>query len=121
MKISSDNNMMLSPAQSGNMDVAAARMARLEKQASKDPVQVKKAAQEFEAVFISQMLDHMFAGVGTNEVFGGGQAEDIYRSMMIDEYGKLMAKNGGIGVADQVTRQLLQTQEVKKDYGPKIS
>jgi Rod binding domain-containing protein len=33
--------------------------------------------------------------------------------MMIDEYGKLMSKSGGIGIADHVTRQLLQEQEVK--------
>ncbi len=118
MQIRSDSDArMLSAERSGSMDVAAERIARLQKQGTQDPKQVKKAAQEFEAVFISQMLDHMFAGVGTNEIFGGGQAEDVYRSMMIDEYGKLMAKNGGIGVADQVTRQLLQNQEVKKHYG----
>jgi peptidoglycan hydrolase FlgJ len=74
---------------------------------------IKEAAQEFEAVFISQMLEHMFGGVKTNELFGGGQSEDIYRSMMIDEYGKLIAKSGGVGIADQVTRQLLQEQDVK--------
>ena len=115
MKLGGESDMFaLSPARSGNIDVAADRIARLQKQASNDPVQVKKAAQEFESVFISQMLEHMFAGVGTNEMFGGGEAEDIYRSMMVDEYGKLMAKSGGVGIADQVTRQLLHTQEGKK-------
>jgi peptidoglycan hydrolase FlgJ len=106
--------MMLPPERSGNMEAAAGHMARLQKQAAKDPVQIKKAAQEFESVFISQMLGHMFVSVGNDEMFGGGEAEDIYRSMMIDEYGKLMAKSGGIGIADQVTRELLQNQEVKK-------
>lgn len=72
---------------------------------------IRAAAEEFEAVFISQMLGHMFAGEETNPLFGGGFAEDIYKSMMVDEYGKLMSKNGGIGVADHVVRQLMGQQE----------
>lgn len=74
---------------------------------------IDAAAQDFEAVFISQMLEHMFDGVQTNEIFGGGEAEDIYRSMMIDEYGKIMSKAGGIGLADHVKRQLLTLQEME--------
>jgi Rod binding domain-containing protein len=31
--------------------------------------------------------------------------------MMVQEYGKIMAKAGGIGVADHVARQMLQLQE----------
>lgn len=78
---------------------------------------IRKAAQEFEAMFISQMLEHMFAGVETDPMFGGGEAEDIYRSMLVDEYGKLMAKSGGIGVADHVMRQLLESQEAASARG----
>ena len=32
-------------------------------------------------------------------------------SMMIDQYGQAMAKNGGIGIADAVERELLKMQE----------
>ena len=71
--------------------------------------QARKAAEEFEAMFIGQMLTHMFAGIETNEMFGGGHGEDVYRSMMIDEYGKLMSKAGGIGIADHVTKTLLDS------------
>jgi peptidoglycan hydrolase FlgJ len=95
------------------MESASERMARLNNAKKPDMTQLKAAAQEFESVFMSQMLEHMFSGTETNEMFGGGQAEDIYRSMMIDEYGKLMAKRGGIGIADHVTWQLLQEQGVK--------
>lgn len=71
----------------------------------------KEAVQDFEAFFISQMFEHMYATVPVNETFGGGNAEKIYRSMMIDEYGKMMAKAGGIGITDQIMAQLLQQQE----------
>ncbi len=71
---------------------------------------VKQAAQEFEAVFLGQMLRHMYEGIEVDEVFGGGYAEEVFRDLMLDEYGKTLAKAGGVGVADSVQRKLLQTQ-----------
>lgn len=73
---------------------------------------IREKAQEFEAVFISQMLAPMFDGIGEEAgMFGGGHAEGMYRSMMIEEIGKEMAASGGIGIADQVAAQLIQMQE----------
>lgn len=72
---------------------------------------VRKAAEEFESVFISQMLGHMFKDIGTDPMFGGGQAEGIYRDLLVDEYGKTMTRAGGIGIADTIERQLLALQE----------
>jgi peptidoglycan hydrolase FlgJ len=69
-----------------------------------------KVAQQFEGVLISQMLNSMFEGVKTDGMFGGGEGEDMFRSMMVDEYGKQMARQGGLGLADHVTRELLKRQ-----------
>ena len=74
----------------------------------------KKVAQEFEEVFISQMLNHMFKGISTDGPFGGGSSEKIYRSMMVDQYGKQMAANGGIGLSDAIHTELLRLQEVSQ-------
>ncbi len=71
----------------------------------------KKVAQQFEGVMISQMLNDMFEGVKTDGMFGGGEGEEMFRSMMIDEYGKQIVKQGGLGLSDQVTRELLKRQE----------
>ncbi|MCR4376881.1 MAG: rod-binding protein [Rhodospirillales bacterium] len=79
---------------------------------TKDIEQLRKTAQEFEAIYLSQMLKPMFEGIQAEEPFGGGNAEDMYRSLMIDEYGKSLAKSGGIGIADQVMREMLKMQEV---------
>ena len=76
-----------------------------------DTAQVAELAEKFEAQFISSMLENMFSNVDTDGPLGGGEAEKTYRSFMIDEYGKLMARSGGIGVADHVTRELLRIQE----------
>lgn len=82
------------------------------KLAGRTRAEVRQAAEEFESVFLSQMLGHMFKGVGNGAVFGGGQAEKIYRDLLVEEYGKQVAKTGGIGVADTIERQLLALQEV---------
>ena len=68
------------------------------------------AAQEFESVFISQMLTPMFEGIKTDGMFGGGSSEDIYKSMMLEEYGKLIAANGGIGIASSVKTEIIEMQ-----------
>lgn len=73
--------------------------------------QIKAKTQEFEGVFISQMLGQMFEGISTDGPFGGGQGEQMFRSLMIDEYGKQIAKQGGIGLADAMTKELLKHQE----------
>jgi Rod binding domain-containing protein len=77
-----------------------------------DPVAAKKAATAFEGVFVTQFLGEMFSGISTDGPFGGGQGEEMFRSLMIDEYGKQIAAQGGFGLSDAVQRQLLKTQEI---------
>jgi len=48
-----------------------------------DPKVARQAAEKFEAFFIGQYLEYMFAGIRTDGMFGGGNAENIYRSMMM--------------------------------------
>lgn len=71
----------------------------------------REAAKEFEAFFIGQMMEHMMAGVETDQTFGGGPGEDMWRSMLNQEYGKELAKSGKLGVADHVMRGMLLAQE----------
>jgi len=74
---------------------------------------LRETAEEFEAVFLSQMLKPMFEGIETDGPFGGGQAEGMWRSLMVDEYGKSIAKSGGIGIAESVMSEMLRLQEVQ--------
>ncbi len=80
---------------------------------SNDPAIARAAAEEFEAFFLSQVLDSMFKGIKSDGMFGGGHGEAVYRPMMMQEYGKLIAERGGIGLADAVMRELLTTQEIE--------
>lgn len=75
-----------------------------------DPVAARKAGTDFEAFFLSQAFENMFGGVEPDPVFGGGEAEGVYRSMLLQEYSKVAAKSGTIGIADAVTREILRLQ-----------
>ena len=88
----------------------AARAAQTLK-GTDDPRALRQAAEDFEAVYLAQMLAPMFETLSTDGMFGGGSGEDIYRSLMVQEYGKAIARSGGIGIADQVERELLRVQE----------
>lgn len=73
----------------------------------------REAAQQFETMFITQMLEQMSTGLKADSNFGGGPAEGIHRSMLNEEYAKQIARRGGIGVADAIYREMLRMQEVK--------
>ncbi|MDA1133278.1 MAG: rod-binding protein [Proteobacteria bacterium] len=72
----------------------------------------REAAEQFEAVFLAQILDTMFEGVSTEPPFGGGAGEGIFRSLMNAEIADDIAKSGGVGIADSIYRELLRLQEV---------
>jgi len=74
--------------------------------------QAKAAAQQFEAMFLNSMFQHMFAGVSGDGPFGGSGALKVWRSMLTDEYAKTFAKTGGVGIAAHVYDALLKQQGV---------
>lgn len=67
-------------------------------------------AEEFEAMFVAQILAPMFEALETDGPTGGGSAEEAFRPMLVDEYAKEMTKQGGIGLADQVYTEILRMQ-----------
>lgn len=77
-------------------------------------ISAKMAADEFEAIFISEMLKGMSVGLKTDGPFGGGQSEEIYRDLMNEELGKTMTQSGGVGISDAIYREMLKNQEVSE-------
>ncbi len=73
-----------------------------------------RAAEEFEAVFLAQMLSGLFQGVqgadggGASGVPGG----EAFEGLLHEEYAKLISRSGGIGLADDIRREMLRLQEV---------
>ena len=73
---------------------------------------INEVAQDFEAFFVSKMMETMMSGIKTDGPFGGGQGEKVFRSIMVQEYGKEVVKQGGFGIADAVQKQMLKLQDV---------
>jgi Rod binding domain-containing protein len=98
----------LSPALSPAATAALAGKTDAGSRAAK----AKATGQDFEAMFLNSMFQQMFSGVGQGP-FSGGHGANIWRSFLTDEYSKSFVKAGGIGIAAQVTRELLAQQEVR--------
>lgn len=72
---------------------------------------IEKSAQEFEAMFMGEMTNIMFEGVGDDPMFGGGNGEKMFRSLLTQEYGKALAAGTGTGIATEMKKMMLQIQE----------
>ncbi len=71
---------------------------------------MREVAEEFEAVFLAQVLQTMKVGLGSPGPFGEGDNE-AWSGMLQEEYGRLISRSGGIGVADSLLREMLKMQE----------
>ncbi|MDI9349137.1 MAG: rod-binding protein [Candidatus Symbiobacter sp.] len=77
------------------------------------PQEAKKLGQDFEAMFLEEMMKPMFEGVRKpNAMFGGGHGEEVFQSLMVQQYAKSFAQRGGIGVAQQIERIALHNGQV---------
>jgi flagellar protein FlgJ len=78
-----------------------------------DATRLRQVAQDFEALVVSRMLASMRRAGGKTLL--EGQGERLYREMMDDELGRVLARGGGLGLADVLVRDLLrQTAAPKK-------
>jgi flagellar protein FlgJ len=66
-----------------------------------------KACQDFEALFIKQMLDAMRKTINkSDDMLGGGMSQDVFEGMLYDEYAKKMAETARFGLAETIYRQV---------------
>jgi flagellar protein FlgJ len=76
---------------------------------------VAKAAEDFTAVALGEMLKPMFDTTDrSQDLFGGGQGEQAWRPMMVDEIAKSIARQGGLGLSAPVAQAMLHMQEKAK-------
>jgi peptidoglycan hydrolase FlgJ len=77
-----------------------------------DVAGARKTAEDFAAFFFSQSFETIFGSMSSDSMFGGGSAEGVYKSLLTQEYGKIAARTGGMGIADSVQREILHLQEM---------
>ena len=103
--MSSDLMGKISAAKVGLIDTQVDRLERgMEK--SKDKAALKKSATDFESIFVGMMLKSMRNSVQKSGFLDGGNAEDIYRSMLDQEYSKVLSGTNKLGLANTIERQL---------------
>ena len=69
---------------------------------------MERAAIQFEAVFLAEMLRH--TGLGeARDAFGGGAGEEAFSGMIATEWANILAEKGGIGLADRLLQDLQRT------------
>ena len=77
----------------------------------RNETEARATAEEFESFFLSQMIEQMFAQTGEDNPFGGGPGERAFTGLLHEEYAKVMAQSGGLGLADRLTSEILRYQE----------
>ncbi len=96
--------------------LGTAKAAARSMKSAQEIAKAESTARDFEAVFAAEMLKPMFEDISTDGMFGGGKGEEVFRSLLLDEYGKMIAQTGGIGLAAQVKEQMILMQE-QADHG----
>ena len=61
----------------------------------------RKAAQGFEASFLAEMLQYTGLNAQPDD-FSGGAGEAAFGNLLTEEYAKLLAAHGGIGLAERI-------------------
>jgi len=94
-------------------DLLAAKTPGKGKLSADTEAKARSKAQDFEAMFLNSMFQHMFTGLNGDGPMGGQGATGVWRSMLTDQFARTVAKAGGIGIADQVYRSLIAHQEAR--------
>ena len=78
--------------------------------ADADGAKIKQLSRDFEAIFVGIMLKSMRQAVPKSGFLDGGNAEDLYRSMLDAEYAQIMSQQQQTGLAKNIEEFLLRAQ-----------
>ncbi len=81
---------------------------------ARDRIAAKKVAKDFEAMFVGIMVKSMRDTVGKDSMTYGGHGEEIYRSLLDQEYAKAISDNNSLGLADRIEKELLKSLPVNE-------
>ncbi|MDC7236050.1 MAG: rod-binding protein [Spirochaetales bacterium] len=73
---------------------------------SSEALKLKEACDDFEAIFIKQMLDSMKKTINRSELTKRNMGEELFEDMLYDEYAKKMSDTADLGIGDMMFKQL---------------
>ena len=75
---------------------------------------IEEVANEFESLFIKQMLDSMRNTLNRDDsLIPFSQAQDIFEDMLYDEYASMMSSTQSLGIAEMIVSQYSQAESAQ--------
>jgi flagellar protein FlgJ len=72
--------------------------------------EIERAATDFEALLLQQMLQSMWNTVPQNGMLTGSREESMYRDMLNEQIAQAMASGPGLGIKDMIARDMRKTE-----------
>jgi len=76
-------------------------------------LKLREAANDFEAIFVKQMLETMRKTSIETNLIPKSEGEKVFQSMLDEHYSKIMATSGSLGLGEMIYQQLIY-DKVKK-------
>lgn len=73
---------------------------------SKDDKKLHQACEDLESVFVFRLLSAMRSSIPRSDFITRGMATETFESMLDEEYAKTISRQGSLGLADTIYKQL---------------
>jgi peptidoglycan hydrolase FlgJ len=94
-------------------EIGAYRAENLKRRAqATEERRLRDVCEQFEAIFVKQMLTSMRRTVNKTGLVDGGMAEEIFEDMLYDEYATSIAKTTRLGISEMLYKELSQAKPV---------
>jgi len=71
-----------------------------------DEAKLRDAANDFEAIFINQMLKTMRKTSFESDLLPKSEGEKVFQSLLDEQYAQISAKSGSLGLGEMIYQQL---------------
>ena len=71
-----------------------------------DDAKLREAANDFEAIFIQQMLKTMRKTSFESDLLPKSEGEKVFQSLLDEQYAQISAKSGSLGLGEMIYQQL---------------
>mgnify|MGYP002039486884 CR=1 FL=1 len=78
-----------------------------------DDAKLREAANDFEAIFVQQMLKTMRETSLESNLIPKSEGEKVFQSMLDENYSRLAAKSGSLGLGEMIYNQLTSKKDGK--------
>jgi len=109
--------MVLQPAGAENVAKAAAAKGRTPEAQSEQEKRLMSKCLEFESILFYCMIKKMRDTIQKGGLTGGGNAEEVYASMLDQEYAKVLSESTRSTLAAAMYEQLQQKEDPNKSSG----